>query len=124
MAVFGESFKNGIELALHDLHKILGEKTPVVIYEDDQGNANQAVSAFRKLIAVDHVECVIGGVMSSTAAPIAPIAQEKQVVLLSPAATAPDLSRFKTSSSEFSRQTPLRARSWRNSHRNDYMPRV
>ena len=26
MAVFGESFKNGIELALHDLHKILGKR--------------------------------------------------------------------------------------------------
>lgn len=97
MAVFGESFKSGIDLAVDELNKekgIHGRKL-LVIYEDDRGKGDVAVSAFRKLVTSDKVECIIGGVMSSTAMPIAPIAQKEKVVLLSPTATAPSLSQFK-----------------------------
>ena len=96
MATFGESFKNGIDLAIDEANeKGIHGKKAIVIYEDDRGKGDFAVSAFWKLITSDKVESVIGGVMSSTAMPIAPIAQKEKVVLLSPTATAPALSQFK-----------------------------
>ncbi len=97
MAKFGESFKRGIDLALEEINNaggIQGKKL-LVIYEDDGGEGKQAISAFRKLIALDKVQSIIGGIMSSTAMPIAPIAEKKKVVIISPTATAPALSEFK-----------------------------
>lgn len=97
MATFGESFKSGIDLAVEETNNAGGiqDKEAKIIYEDDGGEAKLAVSAFRKLITQDKVQCVIGFVMSSTAMPIAPIAQKNKVVVVSPTATAPELSKFK-----------------------------
>lgn len=97
MAKFGESFKNGIDLAVEEINNAGGIRgiKPQVIYEDDAGESKQAVFAFRKLITQDKVQTVIGGVMSSTAMPIAPIAEKEKVIIISPTATAPDLSQFK-----------------------------
>ena len=97
MAKFGESFKNGIDLAVDEINSengIYGANIQI-IYEDDTGEGKQAVSAFRKLINQDKVQSVIGGVMSSTAMPIAPIAEENKIILFSPTATAPALSKYK-----------------------------
>ena len=97
MAKFGASFKKGIDLAVGEINAeggIRGIK-PQIIYEDDAGESKQAVSAFRKLITQHKIHAVIGGVMSSTAMPIAPIAEKEKVVIISPTATAPALSRFK-----------------------------
>lgn len=97
MAPFGESFKQGIDLALDKLNIETAKygKGLRVLYEDDRGKGDVAVSAFRKLVTADKVESIIGGVMSSTALPIVPIAQKDKVVLLSPTATAPALSQIR-----------------------------
>ena len=92
LAKFGISFKNGIELAFSEN---LVDRKVKVLYEDDQGKPEIAVSAFRKLINFHKVPVIIGGVISSTAIAIAPIADNNKVVLLSPTATAPELTKFK-----------------------------
>jgi len=99
MATFGQSFKNGIELAKDEVGStpVGGEKTfkIEILYEDDKADAASSVSAFNKLINLNGVKYVIGGVMSSTAMPIAPIALEKKAIFLSPTATTPSLNQFK-----------------------------
>jgi branched-chain amino acid transport system substrate-binding protein len=97
MAVFGNSFRNGIELAIREANAEAGSAGPqiVVVYEDDAGKATAAVSAFQKLVAQNHVPAIVGGVMSSTAMPIAPLAIRNRVVLLSPTATTPALDQYK-----------------------------
>ncbi|TET42764.1 MAG: hypothetical protein E3J66_03040, partial [Dehalococcoidia bacterium] len=97
MAIFGESFKKGIDMAVEVINTaggIQGRKVKI-IYEDDAAKAKLAVSAFRKLITQDKVQAVIAGGMSSTAMSIAPIAEENKVVIISPTASAPALSEFK-----------------------------
>jgi len=97
MAIFGESFKKGIDMAVEVINTaggIQGKKVKI-IYEDDAAKAKLAVSAFRKLITQDKVQAVIAGGMSSTAMSIAPIAEENKVVIISPTASAPALSEFK-----------------------------
>lgn len=97
MAKFGESFKNGIDLATQEINNAGGVHGArlQIIYEDDSGDGKQAISAFRKLISQDKIQSVIGGAMSSTAMPIAPIAQRDKIIIISPTATAPALSKFK-----------------------------
>ena len=97
MAIFGESFKSGIDMAVSEINAAGGiqGRQVRIIYEDDAAKAKLAVSAFRKLITQDKVQAVIAGGMSSTAMPIAPIAEENKVVIISPTASAPALSQFK-----------------------------
>lgn len=88
-AVYGKALRNGIELAQSE-----ETNNPVklsLIFEDDQGQAAQAVSSVRRLIDVEKVPAVIGGAMSSTAEAIIPICDASKVVLLSPTATKPSL---------------------------------
>ncbi|RCV63323.1 branched-chain amino acid transport system substrate-binding protein [Methanophagales archaeon] len=92
-AIYGEKMQNGIDLAVQEINEKGGinSKNLVVIYEDDQGDPKTSVAAFRKIIAVENVSVVIGGAISSTALPTAPIADKESVVLFSPAATSPKL---------------------------------
>ena len=69
---------NGIELRL--------------IIEDDQSTIEGAVAAFNKLIHQDGVSVILGPVNSSQAKETFPIAQENQVVAISPTSAARGLS--------------------------------
>ena len=94
-AIYGQELKNGIELAREEINNaggIKGKKIEVK-YEDDRGQPKEGVTAIQKLINVDKVPVIIGGATSSVALSVAPIAVEKKVVLLSPTATAPALSK-------------------------------
>ena len=93
LAVYGENMKNGMDLAVLQINEQGGinGKNLVVIYEDDQGDPKSSVSAFQKLITVDKVPVVVGVPFSSSALPIAPIADKEEVVLFSVAASSPDL---------------------------------
>ena len=62
------------------------------IYEDDVLDPKTGVAAFRKLVEINKVPVVIGPLTSSVALAIAPIANDKKVVLLSPSASSPLLS--------------------------------
>jgi branched-chain amino acid transport system substrate-binding protein len=89
----GEDAKKGIDLAISEINNkggINGKKIHV-IYEDDKMQPSVGVSAFEKLIKIDKVPVVIGGIGSSVALAMAPIAQKNKVVLLSPTASNPKI---------------------------------
>lgn len=91
---YGEDAKAGIELAVQEINNLGGIKGKLikVLYEDDQTNPQQTVSGFRKLIAVDKVSIVIGGMTSSSALAVAPIAEQNKIILFSPSASTAKLS--------------------------------
>ena len=92
---YGEDAKLGIDLAVDEINvqgRINGKKVKV-IYEDNQSNPQQSVAAIRKLITVDKVPAIIGPMTSSAALAVAPIAEQSRVVLFSPAASAPAISK-------------------------------
>lgn len=89
-AVYGKAARNGIELALSEIDQ---SDSPIankirVVYEDTRLEPRDAISAVRKLVDIDRVPVIIGPMASSCAEAAAPIAEEKQVVLLSPSATS------------------------------------
>lgn len=91
-AAYGVSVRNGIELALDSL------KGKGVVYEvsfeDSRGEARDAVSALEKLLASsqDSLPAIIGPVSSPEVLAVAPVAERRHVVILSPGASAPSIS--------------------------------
>lgn len=63
-----------------------------VFYEDGQCNAQAAVSAAQKLINVDGVVAIIGGLCSTETSAFGPMAMQAKVIVFSPASSAPSLS--------------------------------
>jgi len=92
-AKYGESAKNAIELALSELNTAGGidGATVRVIYEDSEAVPQKGVSAFQKLVTLDHVPAVIGGIASSVTLAMAPIANRSEVVILSPTSSNPQI---------------------------------
>ena len=92
---YGEDAKLGIDLAVNEVNSQGGINVMKieVIYEDNQSNPQQSVTVIRKLITVDKVPAIIGPMTSSAALAVAPIAEQNHVVLLSPAASAPALTK-------------------------------
>ncbi|MBW2990772.1 ABC transporter substrate-binding protein [Candidatus Woesearchaeota archaeon] len=85
-AVWGESGRQGIELAVSDVNAkggINGKKL-VVVYEDDGTDSKQAVTAFHKLVSTDKVSAIIGGTWDFNYNAIAPLAETYKITLFTP----------------------------------------
>ena len=89
VAVYGIEAKNGIELAIEEITAAGGisGKNVVLISEDDEGNPEKTVNAFKKLTTKDKVTMIIGSLTSGCTAAITTLAQNQKVVLIAPAAT-------------------------------------
>lgn len=90
-ASFGQSTKNGIELAVEEINNaggVLGKKIQLVV-EDDQGRPEQAKTVVSKLINQDKVQAVLGEVASTNSLAAAPVAQEAKIPMITPSSTNP-----------------------------------
>jgi len=91
VATFGISCANGAKMAVEEANAkggVLGSKIELII-EDDQYKLEEAANAAKKLIERDKVVAIVGGVTSSEALTIGPIAQSSKVVLVTGTATNP-----------------------------------
>lgn len=90
---YGVLLKRGMDLAVDEInsHGGVNGKKLMVIFEDSQADSSKAVSAFNKLVTVDKVPMVIGDMFSSSTLAIAPIAEKNKIVLMSPTASAIEL---------------------------------
>lgn len=89
-ASFGNSAKEGAELAIEELNAaggLLGGRKLKLIVEDDQSKADEASSAVTKLISQDKVIAVLGEVASSRSLAAAPVCQKFKVPMITPAST-------------------------------------
>lgn len=93
LANFGKTVVNGIQMAVDDFSKEYPEIKINLRIEDSQSKPAVAVSALNKLLDIDGVRIVIGTLTSSGTLAMAPIAQEKKVILMSPTASNPALSK-------------------------------
>ena len=92
-ASFGQSTRNGVEMAVDEINKaggIMGRKVRVIV-EDDQGEPNKAATVVSKLVNQDKVHAVLGEVASSNSLAAAPKAQEAKVPMISPSSTNPNV---------------------------------
>lgn len=92
-ATYGLALKRGMDLAFETINNSGGVsgKRLAPVFEDSQAEPQKGVSSFRKLVSVDNVSIVLGGMFSAVTLAIAPIAEEKGVVLLSPTSSAVEI---------------------------------
>ncbi len=85
-ASYGQSEQKGTALALDEINTKGGidNKKLEIIFEDDKCDVKEGVNAMKKLVEVDKVPAVLGATCSGVTLAISPIANEKQVLLLSP----------------------------------------
>ena len=85
--------ENGIGLAVEEINNTQRNGVKIrLIIEDDQSTVEGAVKAFNKLIHEDKVAVILGPGSSSLAQEVFPIAQQNQVVAISPPSAASGLS--------------------------------
>lgn len=90
-AVYGTEARNAIVLAVEEINAAGGVngKNLSLISEDDEGNPEKSVSAYKKLVTKDNVKLIVGSLTSGCTLAITPLAQAQKVVLVAPAATNP-----------------------------------
>jgi branched-chain amino acid transport system substrate-binding protein len=90
---FGKSMQQGFELALNEINSTQSSGAQLkFIIEDDQSTVEGAVAAFNKLTHQEGVSVILGPATSSQTEEAFQIAQENQVVAISPTSAARGLS--------------------------------
>lgn len=89
IATYAEGIKNAIDLAVVDSG--FKDRIQLTIEDDHACTSADAVSATRKLIDLDKVQAIIGPMCSGVALAIAPITEQNKTVLISPSATAKEV---------------------------------
>jgi branched-chain amino acid transport system substrate-binding protein len=92
VAAYGDQVKNGAQAAVDEINKnggIAGEQVQLKL-ADDAGDPKQGVSAANQLVG-DGVRFVVGPVTSGVAIPASDVFAENGVLMVTPTATAPDL---------------------------------
>ncbi len=90
---FGKPIQQGFELALNEINNAQPSGAQLkFIIEDDQSTVDGAVEAFNKFIHQEDVSVILGPATSSQTEKAFPIAQDNQVVAISPTSAARGLS--------------------------------
>lgn len=90
-ASVGISAKNGIELAVEEINAnaYIGDISISLFVEDSKGLPTNSLSCFEKLTNVNDVSAIIGPLGSSEVLSIAPKAEQRKIVIMTPAASSP-----------------------------------
>lgn len=87
--------ERGANLATEDLKKELDNKVDMKLFIEDTKScdAQEAVTAVNKLVNIEKVDVIIGGTCSNTTLAVAPIVNQTKTIMISPASSAPSISR-------------------------------
>jgi branched-chain amino acid transport system substrate-binding protein len=91
VAVYGTEARNGVQMAVEEINAAGGinGKQVELIAEDDEGNPEKTVNAYKKLTTQDGVKFISGSLTSGCTQAITSLAQAQKVLVVAPAATAP-----------------------------------
>ncbi len=94
LAYIGENMKAAAEIARDEINQAggVGGRNVELIVEDGKCEPKEAANAGNKLINMDKVPAIIGGLCSSETLAVAPLAERSRVILFSAASTSPDIS--------------------------------
>jgi ABC-type branched-subunit amino acid transport system substrate-binding protein len=90
---YGEQVARGFDLAIEQINAAggVGGRKLELLYRDDSTNPEVGLAALRELVENDRVTTVLGAVSSTVTLRLAPYCQRRKVVLISPSASAPQL---------------------------------
>ena len=92
-AHWGIAPRNGAQMAVDELNRAggIGGRKLALVVEDDRCQPADGISAFDKILAAENPPAIIGAVCSGVTLAIAPLAEARKTVLISPASTSPKL---------------------------------
>ena len=90
-AQYGQSGKKGLTVALENFKKEHPELSVNVVIEDDKADTKTAISAVTKLTDINKVDIIVGAMASGVTLSIAPVINNKKVVLMAPTSTASEV---------------------------------
>ena len=121
LSFIGEPFNNAGIMAVEDINAaggVLGAEVEVIA-EDTATDPKTGVDAIEKLIKIDKVQAVVGGVTSGTSIAVVPKLALNKVPMISPSATSPDLTEiedddfyFRTSPSDTLQAAAIAILAW------------
>lgn len=90
---YGEQVARGFDLAVQQINATggVGGRTLELLYRDDSTNPEIGLAALRELVEHERVTTVLGAVSSTVTLQLAPYCERHRVVLLSPTASASQL---------------------------------
>jgi branched-chain amino acid transport system substrate-binding protein len=90
---YGDQVARGFDLAVEQLNAAGGVdgRTLELLYRDDSTNPDIGLAALRGLVEGEHVSTVLGAVSSTVTLRLAPYCERQRVVLISPTASASQL---------------------------------
>lgn len=93
LAKYGEWSKTAMEIARDEINTAggIGGREITLILEDSRSEPREAVSAFRKLVAIHKVPVIVGLIGSSEVLACAPVANETKTVLFSTVGASPKI---------------------------------
>ncbi len=92
-AVYGVAVRDGAQLAIDEINEaggIDGKMIELVAY-DSEGDPTKALNLFNRLVDSDKIHALLGGTFSGESLTVGPVADEKQIPMLSPTATNADV---------------------------------
>ena len=94
-AAYGIPLQRATRIALDEINakRSINGKRLEFIYEDGKCNPKDGNEAAQKLVNINKVRVIIGGVCSGETLGAAPIAEQNKVVIISPSATSPDITK-------------------------------
>lgn len=103
-AAWGNAERNGIDMAVEDINAEggIGGRPVQVDFQDDKYDPAVAISAFRKFVDADDIKVIIGPTWSRTGLPLAPLADQEKVLMISPSLGV----------KEFNEQSPYLFNTW------------
>jgi branched-chain amino acid transport system substrate-binding protein len=93
-ATYGKQIKRGMELAAAEVDAgggIMGGRKMEIIYADDASDPKKALEIAKDMVEKKQARALIGGVSSGAALGLTGYVNSKGIVLLSPSASAPEL---------------------------------
>ncbi len=92
-AALGKDMLNGAKMAVDEINAKggIGGKQVELIAEDGRCTGPEAASAAQKLVNIDKVQAIVGGLCSSETLAAAPIAEAGKVVMVSPGSSSPNV---------------------------------
>lgn len=90
---YGERVARGFDLAVDRINAAGGVdgRKLVLVYRDDSTNADMGLTAVKDLVERERVTAVLGPVSSTVMLRVAPYCERQRIVLLSPSASAPQI---------------------------------
>lgn len=89
VSAYGTQTRDAINMAIEEINAkggVLGKQIEMIV-EDDEASPDKTKNAFKKLVAKDKVIGIVGALTSKCSLAIAPEAQAKKIIMITPSST-------------------------------------